>query len=529
VPRRRLLVAVVGAVLVTGLLTVPRVMGGSSPPPDPQPRPLHAVRDVPGSVVVDGQPWRPAQPWDFNGDGFEDLATPYGTVFDHYHPNGVVVLYGSAAGLGGDSRQVWTPDSPGVAFGHPTDFGLALGAGDFDGDGFTDLAASAPDDRAGIDRAVNLLYGSRRGLTADGNQHWTLDSPAVRGTARDGAVSRDGFAEAMGAGDFNADGFDDLAFTSTPNDGSSALNVLYGSGRGLTAAGNQRWSGERLGRLVGGVPRLSGPLVAGDFGRGMQQDLAVGVAGRGETSGAVVLYGTRRGLTARGVQLWEGQSPGVPPAEPWGGDCGDGTTPVLAAGDFGHSRHTDLALGSPMSGRGAGAVHVLYGSSSGITAKGSQLWTQDTPGVAGRARRGSYDGVRDRDIGPYAMGDGFGGALVAADFGHSGRADLAVYAPCDINDSAATLSVLYGSRVGLTAADHQYLRTVDGRPVPEPMRAGYFTSGGRAALVLGDLLRGGTASLRQLTGSREGLRPARARPWTITRLRLHPTLEGVED
>jgi hypothetical protein len=34
-------------------------------------------------------------------------------------------------------------------------------------------------------------------------------------------------------------------------------------------------------------------------------------------------------------------------------------------------------------GFGSGLVHVLYGSAVGLTATGSQLWSQDSPGVAG--------------------------------------------------------------------------------------------------------------------------------------------------
>ena len=40
----------------------------------------------------------------------------------------------------------------------------------------------------------------------------------------------------------------------------------------------------------------------------------------------------------------------------------------------------------------AGAVNVLYGSGSGLTAVGDQLWHQDSPGILGGAEAGDYFG-----------------------------------------------------------------------------------------------------------------------------------------
>jgi hypothetical protein len=57
--------------------------------------------------------------------------------------------------------------------------------------------------------AVNVLYGSATGLqaTSPDDQFWHQDSPEVRGMAE----SDDLFGSSLGAGDFNADGFADLA------------------------------------------------------------------------------------------------------------------------------------------------------------------------------------------------------------------------------------------------------------------------------------------------------------------------------
>jgi hypothetical protein len=57
--------------------------------------------------------------------------------------------------------------------------------------------------------------------------------------------------------------------------------------------------------------------------------------------------------------------------------------------DFNNDGFADLAVGSPFEDVGgisdAGAVNVLYGSAGKLTGVGSQLFTQDSPGVGGAA------------------------------------------------------------------------------------------------------------------------------------------------
>ena len=128
---------------------------------------------------------------DFNGDGFADLAVgiPGATVgFSATQAGRVRVWYGSASGVSTVGRQIWHQDSPGVReTAEPNDrFGASVAAGDFNGDGFADLAIGAYGEALGTvveAGVVHILYGSAKRLTTQGNQVFHQDRPGVQETA----------------------------------------------------------------------------------------------------------------------------------------------------------------------------------------------------------------------------------------------------------------------------------------------------------------------------------------------------------
>jgi hypothetical protein len=66
------------------------------------------------------------------------------------------------------------------------EFGEQLASGDFNHDGFAELAAAAPTEDVGTVQqagAVSVLPGSAGGLTASGGRLFTQNSPGVPGTA----------------------------------------------------------------------------------------------------------------------------------------------------------------------------------------------------------------------------------------------------------------------------------------------------------------------------------------------------------
>ncbi len=216
---------------------------------------------------------------------------------------------------------------------------------------------------------VNVLYGGPAGVASIGAQLWHQDIAGIEDEAELG----DEFGTSLASGDFDADGFADLAVgvrgeTLGFETQAGAVNIIYGSGAGLTATGSQFWHQDEPDVLdmEEGFDHFGTALAAGDFDADGYADVAVGVSGEdvGEinSAGAVnVLFGSAAGLSATGNQFWTQDTPGIA-GQANGVDLFGAS---LAAGDFGHGRADDLAVGVPIddaagtsAGRGQRAVRL---------------------------------------------------------------------------------------------------------------------------------------------------------------------------
>lgn len=409
---------------------------------------------------------------DFDNDGIMDIVrgSPYQDVNGQRRAGAVDVVYGRfmefgsfAGGVQGPEpeTQHWTQDSYRIANqAEPNDlFGSALATGDFNGDGYDDLAIGVPGEGVGSRLnagAVNVLFGSQYGLTANSNK--LLYQGSISGLAEAG----DRFGEALATGDFNNDRRADLVIGVPGEDLGSikdagAVQVVNGS----STTGLRSTSLILSQQNLAGSPAEPGDLfgsafAVGNFDNRYGQDLAIGVPGEDAFSirdaGAVnVAFSNRYGLSTSNAEFWHQAS--VFSSRGFSGGAlegGDRFGASLAAGNFDGAYGDDLAIGVPGEDYGsminAGTVNVLHSSPYTsvvglvISYNGVTTWHQGNTG------------------GMIETGDHFGYSLVSADFSGDGRDDLAIGSPGeDVGTiaNAGAVTVLYSQNVGLSTYQSQ--------------------------------------------------------------------------
>jgi hypothetical protein len=383
----------------------------------------------------------------FNDDHYCDLAigTPAERINGKNNVGAVVVLYGSMWGLTTNNAKKLTQDTYGVAGACESHdfFGASLAAGDFNGDGNDDLVIGAPgEDIGSIDRAgmIHVLWGRDWGLSTSNDLSFHQDSSNVPGQAEEGDL----FGSALAVGNFDGDLYDDLA-VGVPGEGlygaghsAGMVNLFRGQASGLKTSSRTlsqfRSIPAVLDWMAESWDRFGSSLATGDINGDGRDDLVVGSPTERlddkHYAGAidVILFKAGSNFPVLKQTHLHQDTPGVT----GGAELSDQFGASLAMGDLDNDGYADLVVGAPYESIGsisrAGMAHILYGTSSGISAYSCESLHQNVTDVPGSSQSNDY----------------FGTALSIGDFDADGRDDLVVGVPGD-----SIVQVFEGTTSGL--------------------------------------------------------------------------------
>lgn len=261
---------------------------------------------------------------DVNNDGFSDVIVGCPGCLSMASLDGNAFLFvGSGSGLSTSAAWAFNTDdgSPGAA-----SFGQSVaGAGDVDGDGFSDILVGAPN---WFGAGYGFLFrGSAGGLSSSFDWSHTLTTPVVTNVSGAGDVNGDGFDDILvGAGAFNISGQNGL------------VELFLGSVSGPSTMAD--WTKTGSGTDANAVSFGDSMAPAGDINGDGYDDVLIGDS----------LYGAGAAQNGRAF-LFLGSAAGLATTDAWiatGDQSGQGLgTSVARAGDVNGDGYPDAIVGSP--------------------------------------------------------------------------------------------------------------------------------------------------------------------------------------
>ena len=444
----------VGSATTAGFVTI--VYGSSSGPNTAKHTVIsQSTTGVPGTPEAADHFGFSLTSLDYDEDGFADLlvGAPDEDTTDGTNAGSETILWGSSSGLNGTgSDAISEPGTPGAQHR----FGFSLSAGDFDADGHTDWVDTAPGD--GFFYPFKNPGPALQARASGGSAHEfapKAQPTKVRGgkankvaAADDGAVTSfitavgdvdgdskpdlvvgwqdteaptSGFdvwrnftedgpsfgnealtrVDSLAVGDFDGDGSGDIAVGGADESNGVGGHVTVYKGDADVTLGTTNTVSQNSAGMPGSAvagDKFGYSVAAGDVNKDGKSDLAVGVPLRtvnnlAHAGEAIVLSGGAGGIDGTtGTQVVSQDTAGVPGAAESEDEMG-WTVNLFNPNADGYF---DLIAGAPKENGTDGAVSVLPGTSTGVTATGSATWGAGTLGISGRD---AQVGVRQGRIG----------------------------------------------------------------------------------------------------------------------------------
>jgi len=355
--------------------------------------------------------------------------------------------------------------------------GYTVALGDFDGDGYDDLAAAAPHEKIN-----SQVFSSGLVVINRGTPHGLTWEDSYSLSPIDGSLDTDvnlQMGKSLAVGNFNGDEYDDLAVglpAATVSGQSAAGRVLvyYGGPSGLPGTASTIHQG-MLGAAVESGDTFGDALAAGRLGDDEYDDLVIGSTGENGDRGAVfVIRGAQNGLNLNQRQILLGEDLGH------ASNTGDRFGSAIAIGNIIGFPAAELIVGAPQAeispnSPGSGLVYISNSSDFSISTNPEQtqvlspidlgddlfiqgrfgssfavgnFWSGDTTLDLAIGAPGAHEGGRvylgrgtplgtvwgttlsqPGSWGPDEDNDSFGRALAAGDHDGDGDDELAVGSP----------------------------------------------------------------------------------------------------